>query len=30
MPRVVRLHEKGGPEVLKIENIEVQPLHSGR
>lgn len=25
MPRIVRFHEFGGPEVLKIENVEVAP-----
>jgi NADPH:quinone reductase-like Zn-dependent oxidoreductase len=25
MPRIVRFHQKGGPEVLKIEDVEVPP-----
>jgi NADPH2:quinone reductase len=25
MPRIVRFHEKGGPAVLKLENVEVPP-----
>jgi NADPH2:quinone reductase len=25
MPRIVRFYEKGGPEVLKLENVEVPP-----
>ncbi|MBA3816372.1 MAG: zinc-dependent alcohol dehydrogenase family protein [Parachlamydiaceae bacterium] len=25
MPQIVRFHETGGPEVLKIENIEITP-----
>lgn len=29
MSRIVRFHETGGPEVLKIENIEVPPPGNG-
>lgn len=29
MPRVVRFHQKGGPEVLKIEEIDVPPPGPG-
>ncbi|MGD9636058.1 MAG: zinc-dependent alcohol dehydrogenase family protein [Pirellulales bacterium] len=29
MSRVVRFHEYGGPEVLKIENVEVRPPGKG-
>jgi NADPH:quinone reductase-like Zn-dependent oxidoreductase len=29
MPRVVRFHQTGGPEVLKIETIEVPPPAAG-
>ena len=29
MARVVRFHQTGGPEVLKIENIEVRPPGRG-
>jgi NADPH:quinone reductase-like Zn-dependent oxidoreductase len=29
MPRVVRFHETGGPEVLKIEHLDVPPPRKG-
>jgi NADPH:quinone reductase len=29
MPRIVRFHKTGGPEVLQIENIEVPPPAAG-
>jgi NADPH:quinone reductase-like Zn-dependent oxidoreductase len=29
MPRIVRFYEKGGPEVLKIEDVEVPPPGPG-
>ncbi len=29
MPRIVRFHELGGPEVLKIEEVEIAPLGTG-
>ncbi|MDB5970264.1 MAG: NADPH:quinone reductase [Hydrocarboniphaga sp.] len=29
MPRIVRFHQKGGPEVLKIEEVKVPPPGSG-
>lgn len=29
MPRIVRFHKTGGPEVLKIENVEVPPPAAG-
>ena len=28
MPRVIRFHETGGPEVLRIEDIEFVPPNS--
>ena len=29
MPRVVRFHQTGGPEVLQIETIDVPPPGAG-
>lgn len=29
MARVVRFHQTGGPEVLKIENVAVPPPDTG-
>ena len=29
MARVVRFHQTGGPEVLKIENLDVRPPGKG-
>jgi NADPH:quinone reductase-like Zn-dependent oxidoreductase len=29
MARVVRFHEIGGPEVLRIENVEIPPPGKG-
>ncbi len=29
MPRIVRFYEKGGPEVLKIEEVDVPPPGPG-
>src|SRR3954463_7185067 len=29
MPRAIRIHETGGPEVLRIEDVEVAPPGEG-
>jgi NADPH2:quinone reductase len=26
MPRAIRIHETGGPEVLRLETVEREPL----